>query len=298
MISVNRPFYSIFFLMLLLMHASDAGAQKFFNLTAGQVRTDSVLPRFASTFPLPENYSDSVYTVSLAYPEFVDMPRRDIEAYRKIVPGLPPAMPEISSRIVFDRKRPSLQTEFCPVVYRDGRYRLLVSFMLKKEARPVSSARRAAARTASDPSSRYAAHSVLASGRWAKIRVPSTGVYQLSESLIRQAGFSDINKVKVYGYGGNLRDERLSGDDLAENDDLREVPLCEVGGRLLFHALGPVSWKANNSTRRTRNPYSDYGYYFITQNDEGSPARISQEDFIASFYPSSYDYHSLYEKDG
>ena len=66
---------------------------------------------------------------------------------------------------------------------------------------------------------------------------------------------------KVYGYGGNLRDERLSGDDLAENDDLREVPLCEVGGRLLFHALGPVSWKANNSTRRTRNPYSDYGYY-------------------------------------
>ena len=136
--------------MLLLMNASDAGAQKFFNLTAGQVRTDSVLPHFASTFPLPENYSDSVYTVSLAYPEFVDMPRRDIEAYRKIVPGLPPAMPEISSRIVFDRKRPSLQTEFCPVVYRDGRYRLLVSFMLKKEARPVSSARRAAARTASD----------------------------------------------------------------------------------------------------------------------------------------------------
>ena len=298
MISVNRPFYSIFFLMLLLMHASDAGAQKFFNLTAGQVRTDSVLPHFASTFPLPENYSDSVYTVSLAYPEFVDMPRRDIEAYRKIVTGLPPAMPEISSRIVFDRKRPSLQTEFCPVVYRDGRYRLLVSFMLKKEARPVSSARRAAARTASDPSSRYAAHSVLASGRWAKIRVPSTGVYQLSELLIRQAGFSDINKVKVYGYGGNLRDERLSGDDLAENDDLREVPLCEVGGRLLFHALGPVSWKANNSTRRTRNPYSDYGYYFITQNDEGSPARISQEDFIVSFYPSSYDYHSLYETDG
>lgn len=284
--------------MLLLMHASDAGAQKFFNLTAGQVRTDSVLPRFASTFPLPENYADSVYTVSLAYPEFVDMPRQDIEAYRKIVPGLPPAMPEISSRIVFDRKRPSLQTEFCPVVYRDGRYRLLVSFMLKKESRPVSSARRAAARTTSDPSSRYAAHSVLASGRWAKIRVPSTGVYQLSESLIRQAGFSDISKVKVYGYGGNLRDERLSGDDLAENDDLREVPLCDVGGRLLFHALGPVSWKANNSTRRTRNPYSDYGYYFITQNDEGSPARISQEDFIASFYPSSYDYHSLYETDG
>lgn len=284
--------------MFLLMQPSVAGAQTFFNLTADQVRTDSVLPHFATTLPMPDNYADSIYTVSVAYPEFIDMPRQDIEFYKKLVSELPPEMPKVESHIVFDRKKPSLEMSFCPVVFRDGRYQLLVSFMLKKEARPASSARRAALRAASDPASRYAAHSVLASGRWAKIRVPSTGVYQLSESLIRQAGFSDISKVKVYGYGGNLRSEQLSADDLTEYDDLREVPLCDVGGRLLFHALGPVSWKANNSSRRTRNPYSDYGYYFITQNDEGSPARISQEDFLASFYPSADYYHSLYEVDG
>ena len=193
--------------MLLLMQPSVAGAQKFFNLTADQVRTDSVLPLFASTMPLPANYADSVYTVSFAYPEFIDMPDSDISSYKKLVRTLPPAMPEITSHIVFDRKKPSLETSFCPVVYRDGRYRLLVSFMLKVEARPVSRQRRSALRDASTPASRYAEHSVLASGRWAKIRVPSTGVYQLSESLIRQAGFSDLSKEKVYGYGGNLQNE-------------------------------------------------------------------------------------------
>lgn len=295
---MKKTFYNILFLMLLLMQPSVAGAQKFFNLTADQVRTDSVLPLFASTMPLPANYADSVYTVSFAYPEFIDMPDSDISSYKKLVRTLPPAMPEITSHIVFDRKKPSLETSFCPVVYRDGRYRLLVSFMLKVEARPVSRQRRSALRDASTPASRYAEHSVLASGRWAKIRVPSTGVYQLSESLIRQAGFSDLSKVKVYGYGGNLKNETLSGSDLVEYDDLREVPLCDVNGRLLFYALGPVSWESNSSSRRTRNPYSDYGYYFITQNDEGTPARVSQEDFIASFYPSPYYYHTLYEVDG
>ncbi len=295
---MKKTFYNILFLMLLLMHPSVAGAQKFFNLTADQVRTDSVLPLFASTVPLPDNYADSLYTVSLAYPEFVDMPDSDVSSYKKLVRALPPAMPEITSHVVFDRKKPSLEASFCPVVYRDGRYRLLVSFMLKIEARPVSRQRRSALRDASTPALRYAEHSVLASGRWAKIRVPSTGVYQLSESLIRQAGFSDLSKVKVYGYGGNLKNETLSGDDLTEYDDLSEVPLCDVNGRLLFHALGPVSWETNISSRRTRNPYSDYGYYFITQDDEGTPARISQEDFLASFYPSPYYYHSLYEVDG
>ena len=52
------------------------------------------------------------------------------------------------------------------------------------------------------------ASSVLATGRWAKIRVPESGVFQITDELIRKAGFSDINKVKVYGYGGNLCSRR------------------------------------------------------------------------------------------
>ena len=37
---------------------------------------------------------------------------------------------------------------------------------------------------------RYADHSVLAEGRWVKISVPKTGIFQLTDSLVQAAGFA------------------------------------------------------------------------------------------------------------
>ena len=143
----------------------------------------------------------------------------------------------------------------------------------------------------------YAAHSVLASGKWAKIRVSETGIHQLTEQVVRQAGFSNINKVKIYGYGGNLQNEALYSSDLRNYDDLHEVPQCVVDGKHYFYALGPVSWSDTNSAHRTRNPYSDYGYYFITQTEE-EPEVWDSTQFVGFYYPMPTDYHSLYEVDG
>ncbi len=286
--------------MALAFAAHTASAQSFHNLTPQQVKTDSIVPSFSQTLPLTDNFRDSIYTVSIAYPEFIDMPAEDVGNYKKLCPEPPPEMPEVETSVVFDRKKPFLSTTFCPVVFRDGRYRLLVSFMLKKESAPEAHAKaplRAEASHAQEAASRYAEHSVLATGRWAKISVPSTGVYQLTDALIRQAGFTDLSKVKIYGYGGNLRSEKLDGDDISAHDDLKEVPTYNEGGRRLFHALGPVSWTANTTTRRTRNPYSDYGYYFITQSDD-EPATADSATFVSSFYPSPTDYHTHYEIDG
>ena len=41
------------------------------------------------------------------------------------------------------------------------------------------------------PDTRYASHSVLAQGRWVKIRIPETGLYQITDSVAQQAGFTD-----------------------------------------------------------------------------------------------------------
>ena len=57
---------------------------------------------------------------------------------------------------------------------------------------------------------RYAAHSVLSQGRWVKIRIPETGLYQITDSLARQAGFADAAHVSVWGYGGALQPEVLT----------------------------------------------------------------------------------------
>ena len=143
---------------------------------------------------------------------------------------------------------------------------------------------------------RYAEHSVLREGTWAKVRIPKSGVYQLTSSLIRSCGFSDIKKVKVYGYGGALQPERLTGDYLTATDDLKEVPTCTVGDKRLFYGTGPVTWESATATTRIRNSYSDYGYYFLTEND-AEPLTLSEADFKATYYPAADDYHTLYEVD-
>jgi len=283
----------------LLAMTVGAEAQKFYNLTAEEVRVDSVLPRFGYVRSLTDDYADSIYTARVLYPEFIDMPAAQVENYKRLATELPPPFPELTQRIVFDRKRPSLAVSFCPVVYRDGRYQLLVSFMIEIQSRPrtATAAKAASPRRQTAAAERYADHSVLATGKWAKIRVAETGVHRLTDAVVRKAGFTDLSKVRIYGYGGNLRSELLDGDDLIEHDDLQEVASCYVGGNRLFYALGSVSWQSNDASRRTRNPYSDYGYYFITQGDD-APTILSESEFLASFYPSADDYHSLYEVDG
>ena len=285
---------------LLLLLALPMQAQKFYNLTAEEVRVDSVLPRFVYSKPLPDNYQDSIYTATVKYAEYVDMTVADIANYNRISGAALPSQVAVDTRVSLCRKKGTLVVSFCPLVFRKNKYQILVSFMLDVKAQPISrsmSKARARSRASSTENSEYAAHSVLASGKWAKIRVSESGVYQLTENVVRQAGFSNINKVKIYGYGGNLQNEALYASELLANDDLHEVPQCIVGGKHLFYAKGPVSWSSRTTSRRTRNPYSDYGYYFITQSDE-TVETVDSATFVSSFYPSNDFYHSLYEVDG
>lgn len=292
----------IFFVWIaLLVLALPAKAQqRFFNLTADEVKVDSVLPHFLYSIPLPENYQDSVYTVSVKYPEYMDMTVSDVANYNRISGAALPSQVPLSQNISVSRRKGYLVVSFCPLVFRNNKYQMLVSFMLDVKAKAVKNSvlrQRKNDKAYASAADIYAEHSLLASGKWAKIRVNSSGVYQLTDATVRQAGFSNINKVKIYGYGGNLQNEALYANDLARTDDLKEVPQCVVGGKHLFYAKGPVSWTSNSSTVRRRNPYSDYGYYFITQSDE-EPATVDSATFVSSFYPSPDDYHSLYEVDG
>ena len=298
MTKVSKHF---FLLVWLLMLAIPMEAQRFFNLTSPEVRVDSVLPQFVCSYPLQGAYQDSLYTVEVKYPEYVDMTPADIANYNRLSGAALPQQVSISQEVVTCRKQAMLRVSFSPLVFRNNRYQILVSFMLDVKAHALSRCQRKArqdmsmSRTAD--ASIYAAHSVLASGKWAKVRVSETGIHQLTEQVVRQAGFSNINKVKIYGYGGNLQNDALYSSDLRNYDDLHEVPQCVVDGKHYFYALGPVSWSDTNSAHRTRNPYSDYGYYFITQTDE-EPEVWDSTQFVGFYYPMPTDYHSLYEVDG
>ena len=143
---------------------------------------------------------------------------------------------------------------------------------------------------------RYAEHSVLREGNWAKISVTESGFYAITDALIKKAGFSDASSVKIYGYGGALQPERLTGDYLTATDDLQEVPSATIGGQRVFYGVGPVNWNNKDTHARTRNPYSNYGYYFLTESD-GTPLTTDSATLVGQHYPANNDYHQLYEMD-
>ncbi len=283
--------------LLLLWSVALAAQERFVYLTTEDVQIDSVIPHVGYSIQLPANYQDSVYSVSLVYPEYIDMAPSDIEKFHRLSDTEAPSFPTPQTEIVFNKKSPILKTTVMPIALIDGKYKWLVSFMLRVESSPATQAKAKRMRKASANSGDiYSAHSVLASGSWAKIRVNDTGVFELTNDVIRKAGFTDINKVKIYGYGGNLQPEKISSEYLASTDDLKEVSQCIINGKHLFYGKGPVSWSSQTATTRTRNPYSDYGYYFITQTDD-EVSTVDSTTFVNSFYHSNEDYHSLYEVD-
>ena len=286
----------LYTIILLLTCIITVQAQKrFYNLTAEELRIDSVLPNVAYSIPLPHNYQDSTYTLDIRYPEYIDMPESDIRKYKAICKDAKIGKnPMIQHSISIDKKKAVFVAHISPIVYREGKYRYLVSFLAELKA---SASTKAKAKRMSDAKGdRYAEHSVLSQGKWAKICVASTGIHKLTASTIRSAGFSDLSKVKIYGYGGNLVPEVLDDDYLREYDDLKEIPTCTVGDRKLFYAKGSVYWDSKDSRVRVRNPYSDYGYYFITENDS-EPLTCTEEELINTAWPTPDAYHTLYEED-
>ena len=115
-------------------------------------------------------------------------------------------------------------------------------------------------------SDRYTGISKLNSGYWVKIRISESGIYQISYADLRAWGFVDPAKVKLYGYGGAMLPEDFQKPYI---DDLPEVPVMRYGERMIFYAQGVVKWTAGSSSfTHERNPYSQYGYYFLSENDD------------------------------
>ena len=88
---------------------------------------------------------------------------------------------------------------------------------------------------AAQPSSRYATSSVLASGKWVKIQIDETGLYQLTYDELRECGFSDPSHVAVFGYGGAMLSEDFSTEYV---DDLPQIPVLHTGNKLILYGQG------------------------------------------------------------
>lgn len=145
--------------------------------------------------------------------------------------------------------------------------------------------------------SKYTSVSVLDTGKWVKVRVAETGVYKLTFSELKKMGFSSPEKVSVYGYGGWPLDEDFSTTYI---DDLPEVATYRGSDYLIFYAKGPVKWiySLGSGFVHTNNPYSSYGYYFLTdRNDTVKSMAIQASEAGASLQLSTFNDYKLWEKE-
>lgn len=239
------------------------------------------------------NLEDGCFDVRLEYPEYQPLTAAETAIIK--AEGLSfgtDVTPECM--LTYFRRTPQLEVTFCPLVCRDGSYLRLTSCKIVISQRNVS---RTKAKAASH-SERYAAHSVLAKGKWVKISVSDEGMYELTAKQLQEAGFSDIKRVKLYGYGGRMQNEALdfNGSD-ALVDDLCEVPLFRSASSVLFYADGTVRWNydsRNKAYTHIDNYYSRFSYYFLTEGD--NPLTISETDSgSAEKTLTAVPAHSLYD---
>lgn len=119
----------------------------------------------------------------------------------------------------------------------------------------------------------YATNSVLASGKWHAIKNSSEGVYKIDFNRLKELGFSDPSRVRIFA--NNTGQLSYYNSD-PRPDDLVEVAIEFIKGSdaifnegdfLLFFAAGTHRWKYDKVTdnyKFHRHNYSDTAVYFVT----------------------------------
>lgn len=153
----------------------------------------------------------------------------------------------------------------------------------------------------------YAGSSVLKTGKFVKIQVEETGIYRITYDALRNMGLNPQD-VRVLGYGGGMLSQDFT---LRKIDDLPSVPfymekgsdgVFGSGDYIVFYAQGPVSWDYYNGRfAHTQNVYSQYGYYFLSDN-AGEQRLLSRREATLAIEGevdtiNSYVRHLVHEKD-
>lgn len=155
----------------------------------------------------------------------------------------------------------------------------------------------------------YASHSALKDGNAIKVRVSETGIHAISYDTLQAWGLNP-DSVRVLGYGGVMLNENFN---LPHHDDVPSQAFYMhkgsdgrfgKGDYILFYAQGATGWhmRANGTWGHTQNPYSNYGYYFISDT-AGEQKIITTADALNNINEKSiidvdwYMYNDVHEVD-
>lgn len=124
----------------------------------------------------------------------------------------------------------------------------------------------------------FARSSRLASGKWVKVAVKEDGIYEISYETLRNLGFSEPEKVGLYGRGGHLLSSEFSSitGQPEYKDDLPQVPILQLNDKMYFYGQGTLALAFERNllkydgggvfSRASNNLYSTEGYYFLSDS--------------------------------
>jgi hypothetical protein len=278
------------------------GKEKFIDcmhFTGAKVekRNNSFLPVFIEKVPL----ADGMLKVMLKVKE---------EEQISVWPGLQKndllEDYEIIQQLIYVNKKSYALVKVIPLSRNGAGIKRLISFELT-----VSSSVLANAKSKKQAAS-WATNSVLSSGAWYKIAVPSSGIFSINKAFLTNMGINissiDPRNIKIYGRGGAMMQQHnsaLADDDLVENAIVVQGEndgRFDDADRILFYAQGSDSWGLDTATNRflhTKNVYSNFGYYFL--NVGTTQGKRVQQQASLSGTPlqtvSAYDERFFHEED-
>lgn len=260
---------------------------------------DSIPPVCSAVFNIGNNAEQFKYSAHIEYPDLVSLP----DSYASLWKLNPSTDYNAVTQVSVSRLSGTWYAiiQFTPIVQSENGFQLIKSCKLvldSTETKAVKSLTKVNSHynVATGPQERYANSSKLSDGHWVKFGIKKSGIYQITFEKLRQLGFKDPSKVTVYGTGG----ETLSETDIEKiADDLTQIPVIKTDNKLLIWAQGTVSWHLeNNLFVHNTNPYSVYGYYFLTDSQpETAVFETGSENGSANNITEKYDATYLYEKD-
>lgn len=253
--------------------SAGAGTRNVVSFDGAVYPDDQLLPWFHKRINADLAFD---YKVEISNETYVNLTREEAELVTTSTLGI--NNPVINTLYLRERGTDYLDISILPFVMRSGQIFKLKSFGLSiVKTKAANKSKAATLHT-------YATNSVLASGKFVQVRVVNSGIYKLTYEDLNSMGINPAN-VKVFGYGGAVLEQSFL---LPKTDDLPEVSvymekgsdgIFNAGDYILFYAQGINKWTFDSSKNlyvHQVNPYSNYGYYFIT-SDAGTGKKIEEK---------------------
>ncbi|MFW5819995.1 MAG: hypothetical protein ACOCWA_01790, partial [Bacteroidota bacterium] len=260
----------------------------------------SLYPWYYEKIPLNQNIED--FSLAMHQTKVQEFPKEYLPDY--FIEELDTDF-KLESHLGIENGKKNIQYSLFPFRLNpvSGKAERIVSFALKLDYQEISPDLIKMKRKSSG-----LINSPLATGDWYKVRVEEEGIHKITYNELIQLGISNPENVRVYGWGGRRLPEKSTK---GKQHDFIEIPLYVEKGTdgvfntndfLLFYALGTVSWTYDADEdyfSHEKNPYSDYGYYFITSGNSpvSSPSDMELSPDAPDYTTESYDALDYHERD-